>query len=157
MSAGGCGRSSPTFQITWIFWIRSILAAGVLIYVVYRILERYGVEPSSTTGVSSLAASAIVGAATFRTPGITSSLVIVLLGFACGSRALFGFGIVAMLSYLSYFYYSLHLTLLMKSIALAGTGVALVAMWAVMRSLFPEGPPEGPRVRESEGSRVPDA
>jgi len=66
---------------------------------------------------------------------------------------LFGFGIVAMLSYLSYFYYSLQLTLLMKSMALAGTGVALIVMWAVMRILFPE----GPGVRGSEGSMVPDA
>jgi len=143
----------PTFQIPWIVWIKSILAVGVLIFVVYRILERYGVEISSTTGVSALAASAAVGAATLRAPGITSSLVIVLLGFASGSRALFGFGIVAMLSYLSYFYYSLQLTLLMKSMALAGTGVALIVMWAVMRILFPE----GPGVRGSEGSMVPDA
>ena len=148
------GRSmrliDPIFQLTGIFWIKSILAACVLIYVVYRILERYAVDLSSTTGVSSLAAAAIVGAATLRAPGITSSLVIVLLGFACGSGALFGFGIVAVLSYLSYFYYSLQLTLLMKSMALAGTGVALVAMWVVMRMLFPE----GPKVRGSEGSRV---
>ena len=137
------GRSmrplDPAFHFPWIVWIKSILAAGVLIYVVYRLLERYAVEVSSTTGVSSLAASAIVGAATLRAPGITSSLVIVLLGFACGSRALFGFGVVAVLSYLSYFYYSLQLTLLMKSMALAGTGVVLVAMWVVMRVLFPEG------------------
>ena len=140
----------PTFQIPWIVWIKSILAAGVLIFVVYRILERYRVEISSTTGVSSLAASAIVGAATLRTPGITSSLIVVLLGFASGSRALFGFGILAMLSYLSYFYYSLQLTLLAKSMALAGTGVALVAMWALMRVLFPE----APRVRGPEASRV---
>jgi hypothetical protein len=143
----------PAFQIPWIGWIKSILAAGVLLYVVYRILKRYGVELSSTTGVSSLAASAIVGAATVRAPGITSSLVIVLLGFTSGSRALFGFGIVAMLSYLSYFYYSLHLTLLLKSFALAGTGVVLVGMWVVMRRLFPE----GAKVRGFGGSRVPDA
>jgi hypothetical protein len=148
------GRSmrplDPTFQIAGIVWIKSILAVGVLIFVVYKILERYGVEIASTTGVASLAASAGIGAATLRAPGIASSLVIVLLGFASGSRALFGFGIVAMLSYLSHFYYSLQLTLLMKSMALAGTGVALVVMWAVMRIVFPQ----GPEVRGSEGSNL---
>ena len=126
-----------TFQISWIVWIKPILVAGVLLYVVYRILERYGATVSSTTGVSSLAAAAIISAATLRAPGIVSSLVIVLLGFASGNRALLGLGIAGMLSYLSYFYYALHLTLLLKSFALAGTGVALVAMWAVMRTLFP--------------------
>jgi uncharacterized membrane protein len=75
------------------------------------------------------------------------SLVVVLLGFASGSRALFGFGIVAMLSYLSYFYYSLQLTLLMKSMALAGTGVAPYRDVGVMRSCFL-------KVRRFEGPKV---
>jgi hypothetical protein len=140
----------PTSQITWIVWLKSILVAAVLIYVVYRLLERYGVELSSRIGVSSLAATAVVGAATLRAPGITSSLVIVLLGFACGSRTLLGFAIVSMLSYLAYFYYSLDVTLLLKSIALAGSGLVLAAMWVVMRRVFPE----GPAVRESERPKV---
>ena len=135
----------PTFQISWIAWMKSFLVAGVLLYVVYRLLKRFGSAPSSTTSVSSFAAAAIISAATLRAPGIVSSLVIMLLGFACGNRALLGFGIVAMLSYLSYFYYALHLTLLIKSFALAGTGVALVAMWVFMRMLFPGRPEERAR------------
>jgi len=127
----------PALQISWIFWIKSILIAGVLLYVVYRLLERCDAAVSSTAGVCTFAAAAIISAATLRAPGIVSSLIIVLLGFASGNRALFGLGIVGMLSYLSYFYYSLHLTLLVKSFALAGAGVALIAMWVVMRTLFP--------------------
>jgi hypothetical protein len=135
----------PALQVTWIIWSKSILLAVVLLYVVYRLLERYGAPLSSPTGVSSFAVAVITGAAALRAPGIVSSLVIVLLGFASGNRALFGLGIAAMLSYLSYFYYSLHLTLLLKSFALAGTGVALIAMWGVSRVLFPARPED--RVR----------
>jgi uncharacterized membrane protein len=43
-----------------------------------------------------------------------------------------------LLSYLSYFYYSLQMTLLMKSLALAATGVVLIGLWAGMRALFVE-------------------
>ena len=132
--------NDPALPIAWIIWSKSILVAGVLLYVVYRLLERYGAQLSSTPSVSAFAVAAITGAATLRAPGIVSSLIIVLLGFAAGNRALFGLGIAAMLSYLSYFYYSLHLTLLLKSFALAGTGVALIAMWVVSRVLFPARP-----------------
>jgi uncharacterized membrane protein len=59
-----------------------------------------------------------------------------LLGFATGNRTLFGVGVVALLSYLSYFYYSLQATLLMKSVALGLTGMALLILWGVMRWLF---------------------
>lgn len=119
-------------------WIRAVLLAGVLIYVVYRILQRYDAGPSSRAGFPALAAAAIVGAVTLRAPGVTSGLIVVLLGFAGGNRSLFGFGILSVLSYLSYFYYSLQMTLLMKSVVLAGSGLALIALWLVMRFMFPE-------------------
>ena len=119
-------------------WIRGVLLAGVLIHVVYRILPRYKAAPSSRAGFSALAAAAIAGAVTLRAPGVTSGLIIVLLGFAGGNRVLSGFGILSMLSYLSYFYYSLQMTLLMKSMMLAGSGIALIALWLVMRFMFPD-------------------
>jgi len=117
-------------------WIRGILLAGVLIHLVYRILQRYGAAPSSLPGRAALTAAAIAGAVSLRAPGITSGLIIVLLGFAGGNRVLSGFGILAVLSYLSYFYYSLQMTLLMKSLVLAGSGLALIALWVVMRFVF---------------------
>jgi hypothetical protein len=117
-------------------WIRAVLLAGVLVYLVYRILQRYETAPSSRVGSAALAAATIVGAVTLRAPGVTSGLIIVLLGFAGGNRVLFGFGILSVLSYLSYFYYSLQMTLLMKSLVLAGSGVALIFLWLVMRLMF---------------------
>lgn len=52
--------------------------------------------------------------------------MLILLGFARGRRWLITLGIVASLCYLSWFYYSLDLTLLVKSIGLMVTGGLLL-------------------------------
>jgi len=49
-------------------------------------------------------------------------VIILLIGFSRGNRTLFGLGVVALLGYLSYFYYALQATLLVKSMMLAGSG-----------------------------------
>lgn len=128
--------NAPAIDLFWLYWIKSLLIIGVLLYVVYRLLGRYGISPADRAGWSSLAAAAIVGAATLRAPGITSSLLIALLGFGVMSRSLLGVGIVALLAYLSHFYYSLQATLLVKSIALVGTGVVLIGLRFVMTTMF---------------------
>lgn len=124
----------------WMFWIGPVLVAATFIYVVSRLLERHGVAPGSRTGLAALGASVALALATLNAPGVTSSLLVLVLGFAGGNRTLFGVGVAGMLGYLSHFYYSLHATLLMKSAILAGTGLVLIALWAGTRWLFGPAP-----------------
>jgi len=146
-----CALVQPTSYVaTWFFWrsevpplfgaatfyIKAVLLVGVLVYAVLRILTRYDVAPSSRDGAAALMTAIVIGAVTSRAPGITASLIVIVLGFARGNRGLVGFGILALLSYLSYFYYLLGITLLMKSIVLAVTGLALIGMWAAMRAMY---------------------
>ena len=126
----------PLFPLMLIPWIHAILAGSVLVYVAHQLLTRYGTELSSTSGIATFVAAVAVSAASFRAGGVATALTILLLGFARGNRPLTGLGIVSMLGYLSYFYYSLQATLLTKSFVLIGTGVTLVIMWAMMRALF---------------------
>ncbi|NDH63348.1 MAG: DUF4401 domain-containing protein [Alphaproteobacteria bacterium] len=51
---------------------------------------------------------------------------------------LVGLGIVALLGYLSHYYYALHVTLLEKSGLLVLTGLALIAVRYAMRIWWPE-------------------
>jgi uncharacterized membrane protein len=81
-------------------------------------------------------AAALVTAASFKAPGIATGLTLVLLGYANANRSLVGLGLVALLSYLSAYYYLLESTLLMKSLTLAVTGVVLIAARSVAWTLL---------------------
>jgi hypothetical protein len=120
----------------WLLWMKPALVSAALFYAVHQLLDRHHEGPGGTTWNAAMAAAGLIAVATLNAPGITSSLLLVLLGFATGNRTLFGVGVVALLSYLSYFYYSLQATLLMKSVALGLTGIALLILWGVMRWLF---------------------
>jgi uncharacterized membrane protein len=70
-------------------------------------------------------------------PGLASALLILLLGFAAGSRILAALGILSLLGFVAHFYYSLHASLLEKSGVLALTGLSLLASHFLLRRLFP--------------------
>ena len=125
------GRPGASVPMPGIMWAKPVLLGGTLIYMAHLLSRDVAAAPTS-------AGAAIVGAvlialATSRASGVTSAIIVLVLGFAGGNRALMGLGIAAMLGYLSYFYYSLQATLLEKSLWLAGTGLLLILMWAVMR------------------------
>ena len=123
--------------IPGIHWLRPIVVAGLLVFVVYRILTVDGTA-SSRVESAALAAAGVIALVTLRASGVASSLIILLVGFAGGNRALTGLGVAGMLGYLSYFYYSLQATLLTKSMVLVGTGLVLIGFWAAMRYLLGE-------------------
>ena len=69
-------------------------------------------------------------------PGAAVGALILIVGFANGNRLLLGFGLFALLGFVSHYYYSLQLTLLIKSLLLIGLGVLLLAVrWPLMRCL----------------------
>ena len=84
------------------------------------------------------AGAAIVAAASLKVTGLPPALVILLLGFANGNRVLAGFGVLALLAYLSQYYYSLEITLLEKSAVLIATGIALLVLRLLLQRLWPE-------------------
>ncbi|MES2356371.1 MAG: DUF4401 domain-containing protein [Pseudomonadota bacterium] len=112
------------------------LAGAALVWAVFRLLARYNIAPASRTGTAALAITSIVAIAAIKAPGISASLLIILLGFANANRTLLGLGIIALLGYLSYFYYQLDVTLLVKSGALIGIGCMLIAAWYAINTLF---------------------
>ncbi len=128
----GGSTSSPVVPVAWIPWIAAILTAGVLLHVVRRLLDQYGEPPTGRVGLTALAAAAALCAVTFKALGIPEAVIVVLIGFATGSRPLVGVGILALLWYLSYFYYSLEATLLVKSIALVAAGLVLIGLRVAM-------------------------
>jgi uncharacterized membrane protein len=119
-------------------WTGEALALAAFLFVIGMLLRQAGWRLSDRRALIALAVAAAAGAASFKAPGIASGLMIVLLGFASGRRVLLGLGIVALLFYVSSYYYQLNTTLLVKSGVLAATGVVLLAArWLMLRVVLP--------------------
>jgi uncharacterized membrane protein len=120
-------------------WVGATLPAAVLFVVVWRLLARARHPMSRASALMSLLAAIAVGVVSFRAPGIATGLMIVVLGHANGNHSLSSLGIVALLLYISAYYYLIELTLLAKSFALAIAGtVLLVLRWVLSTWFFPE-------------------
>ncbi len=109
------------------------LTAAVLVWVAIRLVAREGHGPGSMTGMAAIGAAVLFGLLALNAPGLTTALLVLLLGFAAGNRILMGLGIVCLFLFVGHFYYSLHATLLEKSGMLALTGVLLLGAWLLLR------------------------
>ena len=120
------GRTMPEFQV----WLTTAGIGLALIAITYAILKRHGAATGSYLLLSVVLIVAI-GLLTWHTPGILTGLFVITLGFAHGSRVLVGFGIAYLVCFVFQYYYNINTDLLMKSIALMGTGAILLgtAWW----------------------------
>jgi hypothetical protein len=80
-----------------------------------------------------LAGAVLFSAAAWNAPGLVASAAVLAAAFRAAERTWMGLALVAMVCYLSWFYYSLEATLLVKSGALAGSGLALLAVAFALR------------------------
>lgn len=123
----------------WIgYWLGAVLSAAVLAWTVVMLLKREGVGLGTGPGRIALAGAAILGLASLKAAGVGPAAAILVVGYANGNRVLAGLGIVALLGYLSHYYYSLQATLLEKSAILAATGLALLIARAALRLWWPK-------------------
>jgi uncharacterized membrane protein len=129
----GRGGISPEF-VTFTYYARVILNGAVFIFAISSLLKREGIRFKDTSAQIALIAALVIAISSFKAPGIITGLIVILLGFANGNKTLTGLGILASIAYLSHFYYQMHATLLMKSVALTLTGtVALIARFSLSR------------------------
>lgn len=134
MWRGGIHRPSDS---EYHLWIGAGLGGIALLWLVWRLLIREAVEPSSSAGWRILVVAGMLAVATLKAPGLAPATLILLLGYGNGNRVLFGLGVVALLGYLSFYYYSLEETLLQKSALMAATGIALLAARFMLQKWWP--------------------
>ena len=86
--------------------------------------------------IAAVLAALVYVAVTWRAPGLIASVLVLLVAFGSGRRALTAFALLALLAYLSAFYYQMHMTLMAKSMVLALSAACLLVMWWVHRTYF---------------------
>lgn len=87
-------------------------------------------QPATWAALASLCLAPI-----FST-GVLTGVLLLILGFWGARRSLIGAGVLALVGFLVHYYYTLQMTLLAKSGVLVGSGLLLIALWALLRSRF---------------------
>lgn len=122
-------------------WLSSVLVGAVLLASVLTLCRRQGVAPGARATLLAGLAAVLCGLLDIKIAGLASCLLLVVLGFAHGNRLLLALGLVSLGACVSWFYYSLSLTLLEKSLWLAVAGGVLLLARAALRLLLGPIPP----------------
>ncbi|WP_293267743.1 GDYXXLXY domain-containing protein [Neptunomonas sp.] len=117
-------------------WVTSALVAVSFALLLKKIFLQYQLSLSSMSGRLVILGGIFLVASGFIALGTSSALLILLVGFAYQRTSLKALGLLALLSFLSWYYYSLDTTLLVKSFILVGTGVVLLVGQLVVRALL---------------------
>jgi len=119
-------------------WLGALASGAVLVWAVLQLLRREGIALREGRARVALGGALLLALVSLRLPGVGPAVAILVMGFANANRVLSGLGIVALLGYLSHYYYSLQATLLVKSALLASAGAALLLARMALRRWWPE-------------------
>jgi len=125
---------------SWLFnhaeLISSLLIALVFVNLVVVLLKEYKIKFDSKTAILSLLAAAGLVLISFKIYGISTGLLLVLIGFARQRITLIVLGAIAVVSFFSWYYYNLQATLLFKSITLVVLGAVLIVAWMGLNAIY---------------------
>jgi len=133
----GAGFDASGARQPW-WWVNGTAAGAVLLVGVIALLRREGLSLGSGPARSALAGALVIAAASIKAPGLAPATAILIVGYANGNRLLAGLGVVALLAYLSHYYYALQATLLEKSMLLAAAGAAVLVARFALQHWWPE-------------------
>ncbi|GAA3916502.1 DUF4401 domain-containing protein [Litoribacillus peritrichatus] len=122
------------------FWIGELVACLALLYCTRALLLRLNYKMTDSVAYAAFASVVVLGIVSVEAQGITLGVLILVLGFANSNRVLMGLGVLSLLSYLSFYYYFMDVSLLYKSFILGGLGLVLLAIRHGINSKFGSNP-----------------
>lgn len=126
------------FRIASFRWFTTISAAAAILLLLPRILQKLEVK-NTTQQVLAFAAAILVLAPTIWAPGITTAILIILASFLVNFKTGIVAGILALIWFVSEYYYSLHYTLLVKSLLMMATGICFLLLYFITyKKLMPQ-------------------
>lgn len=115
----------PTWWMTAVPWVTTALTAINFLYLVVFILNKRHIALDSSNGVKALMGGTALMLTGLPIVGASGALIILLVGFHCQRKTLMALGVIVLVSFFSYYYYNLDISLLHKSLILMGAGVVL--------------------------------
>ena len=108
--------------------LATIVCTAALLALAWRVLDDHGVALTSPLAFAILTGVVLLGAGTLDSPGIVAGGAALMLAFDRRNAVLLGMAAIFLIVFGSFYYYSLHLTLLEKSGVLVGSGVLLLSI-----------------------------
>jgi len=115
--------TEPSWFDKYSYWFNEILVAGIFIGILVSLVKQYDIKLQSKVGILIVAGEILLIAVSHYVIGASGALFLLLIGFMKQRRLLVILGTVSLLSFVSWYYYSLELTLLTKSIILISFGI----------------------------------
>lgn len=133
----GYGRGGYEETISYNYYLAQALLTLASLYAAYLILKRYGIKLLSATGLIIIGATAVLGVVSIYVSGILATSLIIVIAFANSQRVLLGLGIIALVSYIFWYYYQLDTSLLLKSASMLVVGIGLLLIrWLLIKRYF---------------------
>jgi hypothetical protein len=123
-------------SITWAWSTLGLIM--LLLSLEYTLLHNHNLTLTSANSMILLGGTVVIGLWFYQTPGIIATVIVMVLGFQRGNRVLMGSAVVFFTIFLVAYYYYLELNLLMKSITLTSSGLALLGLRWIVKQL-PQG------------------
>jgi uncharacterized membrane-anchored protein len=108
------------------YWLSEFLIAAIFIHILLKLVKQYQIKLQSQAGALIIACGLLILLMGYFIIGTSGALLLLLIGFIKQRRLLIGLGMVALLGFISWYYYNLGLTLLTKSIILVGFGLCFL-------------------------------
>jgi uncharacterized membrane protein len=115
-----------------LYWLSISINTAILLYVVWRLTDK---EEKHITPLKILAVIFALGIGILGSQmgGLVAGIVILLVAFSRGNMVLVGLSVAQLIWSISHYYYTLHATLLTKSLYLIGTGVVLILLYYLFK------------------------
>ncbi|MGL4712852.1 MAG: DUF4401 domain-containing protein [Shewanella sp.] len=128
---------SPWQQNLWLTLIQLLIIFTICGFLWLTILRECQQSLRSLASLGCIIGLVIVSGLSLPMQGLSTAILLILLGHYCNESWLKGMGMVSALLFVSGYYYSLETTLLLKSGYLMGLGALLLVARLVMWRLFP--------------------
>ncbi len=133
----GYGRGVYEETISYNYYLAQALLTLASLYAAYLILKRYNIQLLSATGLIVIGATAVLGVVSIYVSGLLATSLIIVIAFANSQRVLLGLGIIALVSYIFWYYYQLDTSLLLKSASMLVVGIGLLLIrWLLIKRYF---------------------
>lgn len=117
------------------------LAQGLLVltslYAAYLILARYRIKLTSSAGLIAAFAIIVLGIISVYVSGLLATSLVIIIAMANSQRVLMVLGIIALVSYIFWYYYQLDTSLLLKSASMLAVAIVLLLLrWLLVHKVF---------------------
>lgn len=129
------GVATPTGLVYPLPWISALGLTAVLVFLELQLLRRHADSLADIRVLAVFGATALLVIPSLQAPGLLAALIVLLLGFRRGNRVLLGLAFAFFSFFLSAYYYHLPISLLHKSAVLAGGGLILLGLRALLARL----------------------